>query len=193
MLPGSSNENRQSGFHLLYVGTHDSVAFYGWPISQCQSLRYTLEVQLNSGIRVIDLRLSIVDARLISYHGIIPQHAPFSDILRQLHTFLTAPSTCSETVIVSIKQEDDDTRRFSQLVLEEILTSPGGLGMWHLENRIPKLGEVRGKAVMFSRFGDDGHGWKGGAIGIHPPCWPDNERPGFTWQCDDTLVRVQDW
>ncbi|KAH7889971.1 PLC-like phosphodiesterase [Phlebopus sp. FC_14] len=178
---------------LMLPGTHESMAFYGWPFSQCQSLSTPLDVQLSSGIRVIDVRLSIIDGRLISYHGIYPERTPFSDILSTLYSFLTTPATSSETVVVSIKQEDSDTHRFSKLVREEIMFSPGGLQMWYLDNRIPSLGEVRGKAVMFSRFGGNGLGWDQGAIGIHPTLWPDSEKVGFTWTCQDTLVQVQDW
>ncbi|KAI6151058.1 PLC-like phosphodiesterase [Pisolithus tinctorius] len=174
---------------LMLPGTHETMALYGWPITQCQST--ALDTQLNSGIRVIDIRLAINGDQLISFHGIVSQHAPFSDILHQLHAFLTAPSTCSETVVVSLKQEDDDTRRFPHLVREEIMKSPGGLDMWYLEDRIPNLGEVRGKAVMFSRFGGDG--WKHGAVGIHPPIWPDSARLGFSWDCKGSIVRTQDW
>jgi len=65
-------------------------------------------------------------------------------------------------------------------------------GRWFLENRIPELGEVRGKIVLFSRFG--GFGWPTGiGVGIHPPIWPNNEQAGFEFWCEDTLVRVQDW
>ncbi|OJA07601.1 hypothetical protein AZE42_06270 [Rhizopogon vesiculosus] len=169
------------------------MAFYGWPISQCQSQSTPLERQLHAGIRVLDIRLAIVDSRLISYHGIYPERAPFAEILSTVHTFLTTPSTSRETIVMSIKQEDSDTRRFSKLVREEIITSPGGLGMWYLENRIPTLGEVRGKVVMFSRFGDNGYDWDNGAIGIHPPIWPDSDKLGFTWNCQNTMVQTQDW
>ena len=94
---------------------------------------------------------------------------------------------------MSIKQEDSDSRRFSELVREEIIASQGGLAMWYLEHRIPTLGEVRGKVVMFSRFGGNGYGWDDSAIGIHPPIWPDSDRLGFTWNCQDTMVQTQDW
>ncbi|KAL4065297.1 PLC-like phosphodiesterase [Scleroderma citrinum] len=178
---------------LMLPGTHDTMAFYGWPITQCQSPTNALDIQLNSGIRVLDIRLAIIESRLISYHGVVSQRTSFADILRQLHAFLTAPSTCSETVVVSIKQEDQDPPLFSRLVREEIMTSPGGIDMWYLENRIPNLGEVRGKAVMFSRFGGNGYGWKDCAIGIHPPLWPDSPRLCFSWDCGNTLVQTQDW
>jgi 1-phosphatidylinositol phosphodiesterase len=65
--------------------------------------------------------------------------------------------------------------------------------MWYLENRLPTLGEVRGKVVMFSRFGGNGDGWDNAAIGIHPPTWPDNDRNGFIWNCQDALVHTHDW
>lgn len=173
----------------LDTGTHETMAFYGWPISQCQT--QTLDTQLHAGIRVVDIRLSIIDGRLIAYHGIFPQATPFADMLVTLHNFLTCSATASETVVVSVKQEDSDTARFPKLVHEEIVASPGGLDMWFLENRIPTLGEVRGKAVMFSRFGSDG--WEDGANGIRPPIWPDSAKEGFQWECGRTLVRTQDW
>ncbi|OBZ75822.1 hypothetical protein A0H81_04799 [Grifola frondosa] len=62
---------------LMLPGTHDALAFYGWPISQCQSLATPLSVQLHTGIRVIDIRLAVKDSRLISYHGSFPQRTPF--------------------------------------------------------------------------------------------------------------------
>ncbi|KAF8352251.1 PLC-like phosphodiesterase [Amanita rubescens] len=180
---------------VLLPGTHDSMAFYGWPISQCQSLSTPLAVQLVSGIRFLDVRLSVVQGRLISYHGIYPERTPFQVILSTMSVFLSRFPTSCETIVVSIKQEDfEDTPpdKFSLLVRDEIINSPGGIGMWFLEDRIPRLGEVRGKAVMFSRFGGDGFGWKEG-LGIHPRRWPDSEKCGFTWRCNDTQVRTHDW
>ncbi|KAK2460643.1 hypothetical protein APHAL10511_007113 [Amanita phalloides] len=183
---------------VLLPGTHDSMAFYGWPISQCQSLSTPLEQQLCSGIRFLDIRLSVIKDHLISYHGVFPQRTPFQAILSALFAFLSAPSTSRETIVVSIKQEDfhiTPAYEFSLLVRDEIIHSPGGIDLWFLENRIPSLGEVRGKAVMFSRFGGDGRGWEGGleGLGIHPHRWPDSEKEGFSWQCRETYVRTHDW
>ncbi|KAG1736766.1 PLC-like phosphodiesterase [Suillus lakei] len=182
-----------SSLMLPGKNTADRMAFYGWPISQCQSLSTSLERQLHSGIRVLDIRLAIVDSHLISYHGVYPERAPFAEILSTVHTFLTTPLTSRETIVVSIKQEDSDPQRFTELVRQEIVASPGGLGMWYLENRLPTLGEVRGKVVMFSRFGGNGYGWDNAAIGIHPPLWPDSDKLGFTWNCQDALVQIHDW
>src|ERR1700761_2466731 len=134
------------------------MAFYGWPISQCQSLSTPLLKQLQSGIRVIDIRLAIIDGNLIAYHGISNQRTPFPTILSDLHRFLKEHP--SETIIVSIKQEDRGPVTFNTLVARDMGNSEGGWGMWFLdEGRIPSLGEVRGKCVMFSRFGGTPDGW----------------------------------
>ena len=178
--------------------TPRSMAFYGWPVSQCQSVTTPLLVQLNCGIRVLDIRLAKKKGKLFVYHGQYPQRTPFQSILADLHTFLTSPRSARETIVVSIKQEDYDTHppeNFSTLVRDEIEASPGGMGVWYLENRIPTLGEVRGKAIMFSRFGVDGGAWEGGleGMGIHPTTWPDSVKEPFSWTCKDVLVRTQDW
>ncbi|KAH0584472.1 hypothetical protein H2248_010008 [Termitomyces sp. 'cryptogamus'] len=174
------------------------MALYGWPISQCQELSTPLDIQLRSGIRILDVRLSIINSKLIAYHGIYPQRTSFQEILSIVHNFLTGSSTCRETIVVSIKQEDfmkNSYLEFSRLVQQEISNGPGGREMWYLENRIPTLGEVRGKAVMFSRFGGNGEGWEGGleGLGIHPLSWPNSKKSGFTWECKNTLVRTHDW
>lgn len=175
-----------------------SMSMYGWPISQCQSATTPLSVQLSDGIRVLDIRLSVKDGHLAAYHGVLSQRATFQAMLSDIHTFLTAPSSARETVVVSIKQEDFEVTSpvtFSALVLSEIEAGPGGKDMWFLENRVPTLGEVRGKAILFSRFGGDGAGWEGGleGMGIHPTNWPDSSKEMFTWTCKDVLVRTQDW
>ncbi|KAK7035808.1 PLCXc domain-containing protein [Favolaschia claudopus] len=177
----------------LLPGTHDTMAFYGWPFSQCQSITTPLDVQFQSGIRVLDIRLTPVKGRLIAYHGAYPQKTSFQDILISVHNFLTSPAGSSETIVMSIKQEAP-SNVFSQLVHDEIKVGAGGWDMWFLESRIPKLGEVRGKVVMFSRFGN-GDGWEGGlnGMGIHPTYWPDSAKGGFSWMCNDTLVRTNDW
>lgn len=109
---------------------------------------------------------------------------------------------------MSLKQEDfaiTPAPLFSKLVHETMARAAGGWdqqsgvgvnkGMWFLENRIPTLGEVRGKVVMLSRFGGDGAGWEGGleGLGIHPTTWPDSAKAGFEWELKGTTVRTHDW
>ncbi|KAL5511922.1 hypothetical protein ACEPAH_5140 [Sanghuangporus vaninii] len=178
--------------------THDSLSLYGWPISQCQSRNTPFSVQLQSGIRVFDIRMAVVDGRLVAHHGIMPEKTSFQNLLSIAHAFLTDQRTCKETIVMSIKQEDFNTTppsEFSKLVHDEIYGGAGGRDMWFLEDRIPQLGEVRGKIIMLSRFGGDGSGWENGleGMGIHPTTWPDSLKEGFQWTCKDTLVRTSDW
>ena len=201
------------------------MAFHGWPISQCQSPSTPLSSQLLGGIRILDIRLAVIppplpgstaltnDQQLIAYHGLWPQKTPFLSILSDIETFLTSLIGSKETIVMSIKQEDfavTPAPLFSQLVHQTIISGPGGWseqknmedlkaqadrGMWFLENRIPTLGEVRGKVVMFSRFGGNGAGWENGleGLGIHPTTWPDSEKNGFEWELKGTLVKTHDW
>ncbi|KAF7967438.1 hypothetical protein HWV62_34343 [Athelia sp. TMB] len=178
---------------LLLPGTHETMAFHGWPISQCQSAQQPdpLLHQLQSGIRLLDLRLSIVDDRLMCFHGPVPQRTPFTSILATLYAFLSPSGPgAKETIVVSIKQEDTASPLFTKLVQGEIAASEGGDNLWYTEsNRIPTLGEVRGRCVLLSRFGDP----NGPNLGIHPDRWPDSQRNGFECRCGQTTVRVQDW
>ncbi|CAE6468173.1 unnamed protein product [Rhizoctonia solani] len=181
---------------LVLPGTHDSLAFYGWPVTQCQSPDEPLFKQLMSGVRVLDVRLSVVDGVLMAYHGSTPQHISFSAVLHTLHHFLQErPREC---LVVSLKQEDfayTPPVLFSRLVREEIERAEGGIGMWWLENRVPRLGEVRGRCIMLSRFGGDGKEWEHGleGMGIHPTKWPDSAQEGFEWDLKGTTVRTHDW
>ncbi|EEB92168.1 hypothetical protein MPER_09363, partial [Moniliophthora perniciosa FA553] len=171
------------------------MAFYGWPLSQCQTLSTPLEVQLQTGIRLLDIRLSLINGRLIAYHGVYPQKTPFAAILATMHVFLSSPKSCRETIVMSLKQEDyTNTSQidFSRAVHDEIAMSPGGLQMFYLDNRVPTIGEARGKVVMFSRF-NGWDIWENGKLGIHPPGWPDSEKEGFSWECENALVRTSDW
>jgi 1-phosphatidylinositol phosphodiesterase len=169
------------------------LARYGWPFAQCQSSHQLLMDQLENGIRVIDVRLSVIDnEHLIAYHGIVSQRVSFPAILQTIHDFLSQHP--QETLVVSIKQEDSGAVRFNQLLTRDIETSEGGWAMWFLESgRVPKLGEVRGRCVLLSRFGGTSEGWPNDrGLGIHPVSWPDSVK-GFEWWYEKTLIRVQDW
>ncbi|PPR00050.1 hypothetical protein CVT24_009006 [Panaeolus cyanescens] len=218
---------------VVLPGTHDTMAFHGWPISQCQSPQTPLMTQMLNGVRILDIRLAVIpppkrlrsniptppdpkEHKLIAYHGLWPQKTPFQDILSDVHGFLSSPIGMRETIVMSIKQEDfaiTPAPFFSQLVRAEIVSGAGGWddskpvgedeidgigvnrGMWFLENRIPRLQEVRGKVIMFSRFGGNGDGWPGGleGLGIHPTTWPDSAKEGFEWELKGTTVRTHDW
>ncbi|KAG8970823.1 hypothetical protein FRC03_000040 [Tulasnella sp. 419] len=226
---------------VVIPGTHDSVSFYGWPFAQCQNPRNRLLRQLESGVRFVDVRLSVVNNALISYHGPIKQHTLFTDIVDTLYNFLRSERGKDECIVMSIKQEDfakTPWQLFSDLVRQvvyhrgdedgtskagqQVTSVPKSLAkrsaqstgkdqppptpnpessarkskdMWWLQNRVPTLGEARGKIIMFSRFGVDGTGWDDGleGLGIHPTNWPNSRKEGFEWVCKDTTFKMHDW
>lgn len=121
---------------------------YGWPLSACQT--WPVAVQLSAGVRVLDVRLSLPDGpqgTLKAYHGIQNQYMDFATILRQVYGFLDAHPT--EVVVMSIKQEDK-TDGFEAAVYAAILIDAE---RWWTAPLMPTLGDVRGKIVLFSRFG----------------------------------------
>jgi 1-phosphatidylinositol phosphodiesterase len=81
---------------------------------------------------------------------------------------------------MSLKQESGSQDLFINLLFNKYVdqspASPNGeesgRNRWFLEDRIPKLGEARGKIIMLSRFViDKSFGFPGG---ISPPIWPNN-------------------
>lgn len=139
-------------------GTHETCARWGWPISNCQTA--TITGQLLAGIRLLDLRFSYKVRRpgdsmtlmlqrghLRAYHGIQNEYLRASACLDAIVAFLDLHP--SETVVVSIKAEDA-TVDFEQRVAALLDRRPD---RWYREGRWPTLGEVRGRAVLFSRYG----------------------------------------
>ena len=80
---------------------YNRMALYGWPHSKCQWTG--LAKQLAQGIRVLDIRLKLVDGELLAYHGIWPEQANFVDIINIILAFLDSPAGKSETVVMSVK------------------------------------------------------------------------------------------
>ena len=169
-------------------GTHESCALYGWPISACQETTSSIAVQLSRGIRFLDVRLALKGnpgkQALYAYHGVTDQKIEFGAVLSQVYDFLTANP--SEMVLMSVKQENN-MAGFLDAVFSYINQNAS---KWYLGTGMPKLGDVRGKIVLISRFGssDSQPG------GIHPPIWPDSSNTPFSYTLPDgTSVVTQDW
>lgn len=201
------------------------MARYWWPFAQCQNRSQTVLNQLEAGVRVLDVRLGIKDGTLVSYHDFVPEETPFLEIVATLRSFLRSEAGKNEFVVMSIKQEDfakHSSVLFSKLVHDQVVASnfdeevprpnsprpeaekaslpphtfaATANGLWYLHNRVPYLGEVRGKIVLFSRFGGDGAGWEGGldGMGIHPTVWPDSPNYVWNWDCGGTTFQQEDW
>lgn len=93
--------------------------------------------------------------------------------------------------MVSIKEETPpDVPEFAKAVYDT-LKSYGDRFVFG--EHVPKLGEVRGRAQVMTRFGrNENAPWEEG-LGFHPNRWPDSERGGFECECHGTPIRISDW
>lgn len=149
---------------LAIPGTHNSAACHtALPSVQCQGESVT--DQLEHGVRFLDIRVgkyplkSGDDANdLTVVHGNFPVRIPFPkkflDTLDEVYEFLD--SNKSEFVIVSIKQEgtgewDNNNDEFANVVWDRYVNK--NKDKWFLGTDLPSVGEARGKAVLFRRFG----------------------------------------
>ena len=162
-------------------GTHDSGAMYepfpGTAI--CQNL--TISEQLNVGIRFLDIRCRHIDDAFTIHHGSIYQNLNFNDVLTACISFLN--NNPSETIIMSVKEEYDSeniTRTFEETFYTYLNSTSD---KWYLGNSIPDLETVRGKIVLFRRFGCSQY------IGLNATSWDDDTTFSIS---NNSSMRVQD-
>ncbi|KAK1755185.1 PLC-like phosphodiesterase [Echria macrotheca] len=181
---------------LSIPGTHNSPTHYlALPSVRCQAV--PVRTQLDNGVRFLDIRLSCPDtfsspstSDLALVHSAFPIALSgtkyFSPLLDQVYTFLE--SNPSETVLMSLKREG--TGRGTDQLLSKILSDHYLLpnaSKWFLSNRIPSLGEARGKIILIRRFHlDDSLS----ELGIDGSVWPDNCADGT---CGSGQIRIQDF
>jgi 1-phosphatidylinositol phosphodiesterase len=96
-----------------------------------------------------------------------------------------------EAVMLSLKEETPpDAPDFSKAVYDALQAYPG---RFVFGEHVPKLGEIRGRAQVMTRFGrKDNAPWADG-LGFHPNRWPDSVREGFECDCHGTPIRISDW
>ena len=73
---------------LSIPGTHDTMSIKSGAIWQNQTM--SLAQQLESGLRVFDMRTRHIDNKFRMHHGIIAQDTYFDDVLKDIDAFLTA-------------------------------------------------------------------------------------------------------
>ncbi|WP_426992939.1 phosphatidylinositol-specific phospholipase C [Methylomonas sp. CM2] len=143
---------------LSLPGTHDSMARYGDDDIQTQSM--SVADQLNSGIRVLDIRCWHKNDNLIISRAGVTQNATYQDVLNAVDDFLAANP--SETVIMRVTEDVvgvNNTRSFSDTYNYIVGKFPGlFLDLQGTTN--PTLGEMRGKAVLLQNY-------SGSPIGIN--------------------------
>ncbi|MFG2888750.1 phosphatidylinositol-specific phospholipase C domain-containing protein [Streptomyces sp. NPDC048248] len=132
---------------LTIPGTHDSGARVGGPWVACQNT--TIDAQLASGIRFLDVRCRAIDGVFAIHHGTFYQQLMFGDVLNACRAFLQAHP--SETVLMRVKQE------YSEVAAEEFrrifdiyLDDKGYRSLFRLDGGLPPLGQARGKVVLLA-------------------------------------------
>ncbi|XP_052473896.1 1-phosphatidylinositol phosphodiesterase-like [Carassius gibelio] len=123
--------------HITIPGTHDSLALHGGPAAECQA--WSLQHQLNAGIRYFDLRVSGDDLKVV--HGPFSQRTTFFDAFNTIKNFLSIHQT--ETVLVRLKHSST----FPDRVISQLKSDSNS---W-VENEIPRIQNVRGKVVFVQK------------------------------------------
>ncbi len=147
---------------LTLPGTHDTCSLYGGPLTQTQTL--ALPDQLTAGVRFLDIRCRAIDGVLAIHHGPVFQQVFFGDVLNQCQAFLGAHR--GETLVMRVKQEYSGVSdaEFGALFADYQRRWPG---LFWTEDRIPRLGEVRGRVVLLAdNSGLPGIRWGGGRTDI---------------------------
>ena len=95
-----SGHCREAAWCSLTI-SQESLAFYGGPISTCQTTR--IPSALRGGIRFLDYRFALKQGKLLAYHGIQNEYCTAEEAFQWVYDFLDGPGK-GETVIVSVKQ-----------------------------------------------------------------------------------------
>ena len=163
-------------------GTHDSCTArvdFSY-LSRCQSLCVT--EQLEIGVRFLDIRVKADGDRLLLVHGMAKCYNPrnkkellyLEDVIAEWEAFLR--KNPSETIIFSIKRDAGASAEETFHILYENYLCRG---VWYLENRIPTLGEVRGKIVLFNRMcvDNENEDFNDYNTCLNFSGWPDQSKP----------------
>ena len=167
-------------------GTHDTEATYVAIGIKARCQDKTIPEQLNCGARFLDIRLSVSGNKLKLVHNFINCRkgsgftAPklyFDDVTRYCIEFLK--NNPKECIVIFAKEDFGSKENFDDLLLNYISKNSG---MWYTENRIPNIGEVRGKIVLMNRFAKAGTKLTDKNGGINLTNFPDQGDNSCTFQ-----------
>lgn len=148
-------------------GTHDSGTRYIFPDYFLQDQDTGILQQLENGYRYLDVRVALNKDRrgleIIHAFGtcrtgpaVWSKALTFDDLVADTLAFLDAHPR--ETVIFCVKPErsGDDASYIRGLIADKVAQSPD---RWFTDNRIPTLGEARGRIVLCRRYEDTLYGF----------------------------------
>lgn len=132
-------------------GTHDSATKYCQfsLFSSCQNK--SIREQLEIGVRAFDIRvdrMTLVHSFCKCRKSLFGSVLTLREVMGDIFSFLN--DNPSETVLMFFKMDNGESSEecFRLLYENFIKTNPD---KWYLENKIPALGEVRGKVVLLRR------------------------------------------
>lgn len=180
---------------LSIPGTHNSHTYYrALPSVRCQV--HSVKVQLENGIRFLDIRVQPINATdtskkdLYLVHGVFPVSLTgtkyLEPVLDACYTFLEENK--SETILISLKREGVGSSTDEHLaeILDKHYISPKR-DRWHTDPKIPYLGNVRGKLVLVRRY-EIQDASKSAKCGLDATEWPHNST-----NATHGSFCVQDW
>ncbi|KAK6329599.1 hypothetical protein TWF718_003565 [Orbilia javanica] len=158
----ASNPNWMAGIidttslgDLTIPGTHETMTCAPQLealFAQCQN--HNLETQLQAGIRYIDIRAWVKGDKLVVSHGTIPTGYYLEEVFATVEDFLRRSPR--ETIIMRIREEnpkENSSLSLGDLLVRDYWKSPGKRAFFsEICDRIPNLGEVRGKIVLLQDF-----------------------------------------
>jgi 1-phosphatidylinositol phosphodiesterase len=131
-------------------GTHDSgTAKITDNITKgmAHTQNFSIDRQLDDGIRFLDIRLKLCGVELDVYHGPISCGINFTHVLKWCNDFLQKNK--SETIIMSVKNEGLESQPIADAFRRYATIYPN---LFYRGKNVPLLGDVRGKIVLFNRF-----------------------------------------
>lgn len=179
-------------------GTHDSAARFVLLsyFARCQNRSIT--EQLNMGIRFFDLRVEAVGDRLKLVHSIIDcrktrfgsEKLYMDDVLAQMFAFLEAHP--SEAIFLLFKHDDGAVpppATFKLFYERHVARET----RFFTENRLPLLGEVRGRIVLLNRCNaaECGEEFDDGSSGVNLANWPEQGGYYEDWDHDTPICDVR--
>jgi 1-phosphatidylinositol phosphodiesterase len=174
---------------LTLPGTHESCTAFITPIASAQA--WSLQTQLQHGIRYVDIRCRHIQDIFAIHHDEVYVGFNFGEGVRDVCVNFLAANP-SETIVMQIKHEyidDPDNNLSFQEVLDNYVQ--GFENFFYKDNRIPTLGEVRGKIVLVRRFDLDSSDPRG----LEPLPWQDDatfDAPYVASDGEKVMFHVQD-
>ena len=166
---------------LNIAGTHDSATAYVSMENMARCQNKTIAEQLNMGVRLLDIRLTKKGDEFYLVHAFADcfsdeaktKRLTFGEVLESCKAFLS--ENPAETVILSIKQDRGIINRwFFPPFYDKYIR--GDESSWYLENKVPTLGECRGKLVLMRRCRVWKNFYKTAVGGLNFSFWPDQAR-----------------